>query len=276
MKASVFAELNNLPMVVTGYQNFRIGPYLRGEKSKRNYSNYFKFEKNRIAAWFDAFEVASLAKRMNLVDEPELKTISPVDNVLYKFSANIRWNDFFFGLKDHRELVIKLFWRCLNERIVEQANRIKPPTAGVHIRLGDFRKLGAHERFQKVGGVRTPENYFINVINTLREIHGKFIPVSIFSDGYQHELPELFKLPNVTLVEGNSDIIDLILLSRSKIIVASAGSTFSYWAGFLSNAPLIMHPDHIHQPIRASNGSALYEGPMDSNREGLINEIKNI
>ena len=68
----------------------------------------------------------------------------------------------------------------------------------------------------------------------------------------------------------------MLLLSKSKIIVTSAASTFSYWSGFLSEAPIIMHPDHIHKPIRANQPSALFEGPFDANNEILINQIKNI
>jgi hypothetical protein len=68
----------------------------------------------------------------------------------------------------------------------------------------------------------------------------------------------------------------LILLSRSKIIITSAGSTFSYWAGFLSDSPIIMHPDHIHHSIRLSHESGYYEGPFDSENISLIDYIKKI
>lgn len=52
-----------------------------------------------------------------------------------------------------------------------------------------------------------------------------------------------------------------MLMSKSKIIIASAGSTFSLWAGFVSDAALILHPDHIHAPIRPSSlHTSLYEG----------------
>lgn len=129
--------------------------------------------------------------------------------------------------------------------------------------MGDFRKITATEDFSKVGQARTPIQYFIDVINNIRKISGKELPVSIFSDGRVEELSDILSLKNVELVEGNKDIVDLILLSKSKIIVASAESTFSYWAGFLSNAALIMHPDHIYETIRDDNFNATYyEGPF--------------
>jgi hypothetical protein len=70
-------------------------------------------------------------------------------------------------------------------------------------------------------------------------------------------------MESISMVEGNTDIVDLLLMSKSKVIVTSAGSTFSYWAGFLSDAVIIMHPDHIYSPIRPSTvDEILYEGAL--------------
>jgi hypothetical protein len=53
----------------------------------------------------------------------------------------------------------------------------------------------------------------------------------------------------------------MMLLSKSNCIVISTGSTFSYWAGFLSDAPMIMHPEHIHSRIRfLESGEKPFEG----------------
>ncbi len=71
--------------------------------------------------------------------------------------------------------------------------------------------------------------------------------VSVFTDGYKKEFQLIFSLPNLELVEGNSDIVDLILLSMSETMILSAGSTFSYWAAFLGEGEFIQHPDHIIQ-----------------------------
>jgi gamma-glutamyl:cysteine ligase YbdK (ATP-grasp superfamily) len=39
-------------------------------------------------------------------------------------------------------------------------------------------------------------------------------------------------------------------MSRARIIVCSAGSTFSEWSAFLSDALVIRHPSHVHSAIR--------------------------
>lgn len=276
MKAYVFAHLNKLPVVVTGYHQIKIGPYFRNERTKRRYSNSFTFQKNILSAFFDMIKMRNF-KSQSLVHDPLTEIILDIpDNNLYHFSRIPHWDDYFKDLKSHRPLVIKLFWEILREPIKQQLAKLTSPVIGVHIRMGDFRKLRATEDFSKVGTVRTPEEYFIDVILSIRNIHGSKLPVSIFTDGFENEVRKILQIENVKLFESKGDIVDMLLLSKSKIIVTSAGSTFGYWAGFLSDAPIILHPAHIHQSLRANLGSDFYEGPADSNSQLLNLQIKSI
>jgi len=264
VKAAVFAKLNDLPLIVVGYHQLKIGPYLRGEKIKRRYKGYFTFQKNILSEQADYF---SLWRHRNYekIIEPSIEELTENKKAekQFIFSAIPHWSDYFAGLRENRELAISLFWEMINKSILQKLETQPSPCIGIHIRMGDFRKLQEGEDFKKVGTVRTPEDYFINTINTIRQINGKQLPVSVFTDGYRDELKKLFALPGIKMIEGNEDIIDMLLLSKSKIIITSAGSTFSYWAGFLSNAPLIMHPDHLHQPVRLPEINQLcYEGPL--------------
>ncbi len=264
LKAAVFAELNGIPLFVSGYNRFRIGPYLRGEKVKRSYRGYFNFQKNILAAEFERLSLL-LYRNCEEVPEPPLEKLpgGQISGRKFIFSSIPHWSDYFAGLKEHRDLALGLFRRIVRENILFKAESLRAPCIGVHIRMGDFRKLTAGEDFSSVGAVRTPETYFTEIISSIREINGSKLPVSIFTDGYRKEFKELFLLDNVQMIEGNADIVDLLLLSKSKIIVASAGSTFSYWSGFLSDAPLVMHPDHLHDPIRpATVNDSSYEGPL--------------
>ena len=86
-------------------------------------------------------------------------------------------------------------------------------------------------------------------------------------------------LSKVSFIEGNSDIVDLLLLSKSKLIVISATNTSSYWAAFISDNPVIMHPAHLHANLRPSDiNSRSYEGAFDSCtvNELLHNNIKSL
>jgi len=263
LKTYMFGALNQLPVVTTGYHRFKIGPYLRNEKSKRRYRYYFVFQKSLIRSWIDLLKIHT-NWNLTLVKEPYLEKVLVTSSPCrYEFHAIPHWDDYFSQLKERRETVISLFHSLLCKSIIKLVNEQSTPCIGVHIRMGDYRKLQDGEDFRKVGAVRTPENYFIEMILAIRRINGINLPVSVFTDGYRHEFENLWDLENIYLVEGNPDIVDMILLSRSQIIIASAGSTFSYWAGFLANAPLIMHPDHLHAPLRPSNVNCLYyEGAL--------------
>ena len=265
LNALVFAEINDLPVKIVGYHQFKLGPYLRREKSKRNYSDYFTFQRSFFSEKLDILFIKKKEKSFRVINEPGLEKIEEErrTNCIYLFDQVPHWANYFGGLREHREQVIQLFWNTLNKQVKQSVDQLSAPGIGVHIRMGDFRKLHQGEDFSKVGAVRTPEDYFIDVISQLRAMHGSCLPVSVFTDGYPHELEKLLRLEKVTLVQGNTDIVDMLLLSRSKIVVTSAGSTFSYWSGFLSNAPIVMHPDHIHEPIRSANElHKYYEGPV--------------
>ncbi|GHN02877.1 hypothetical protein WSM22_43660 [Cytophagales bacterium WSM2-2] len=259
MKAHVFSSLNQLPLIITNYHQVNLGVYLRGEKSKRYYTNYFNFQKSVIGDLIDRWKVDRILKNTRVVEEPLLQ-LSDDKTSTYFFSKIPHWSDYFNQLKNNRMLVLDLFWQVLSEEIKKRLSTLKVPTIGVHVRMGDFKKLAAGQDFKETGGTRTPMDYFISTIQSIRKIHGTSLPVSVFSDGYKNELSELLSLDNIQLVEGNNDMIDLLLLSKSKIIVTSAASTFGYWAGFLSQAPIIMHPDHIHEPLRVD--CEIYEGAL--------------
>jgi hypothetical protein len=54
---------------------------------------------------------------------------------------------------------------------------------------------------------------------------------------------------------------DMLVLSKSKIIITSMGSTFSYWAAFLSDADVINNPLDVHPRLRNENN--LFEGTLE-------------
>ena len=273
MKAVLFANINNYNIQFTGYHQFKIGPYIRFEKSKRKYLGNFKFEESLFLDIWIAFRFLKIFRK-NIINEVDLNYFSKKNQIeIFLISKMPHWSCLFQELKPFRIQIKHNFHNLLSEKILNEIKSDKFPCIGVHIRMGDFKKLAKNEDFSKVGATRTPLSYFINIIKNIREINGRELPVSIFSDGRTEELQEVLSLNNVILIQGNSDIVDLILLSKSKIILTSAGSTFSYWAGFLSEATLIMHPDHIHEIIRDEEiNSIFYEGPF-SNSELLKNNI---
>jgi hypothetical protein len=274
MRAYTFAHLNKLPVFVTNYHQVKLGPWLRREKNKRNYRGFFTFQKNRIAAQFDKWKIKRYTKN-NLEIEPGIKQVEAGALCSYFFSAIPHYTNRFEGLNENRNLVIGLFWKIISPAVKERIEQLPVPCIGVHIRMGDFRKLKSGEEFGEVGTVRTPESYFIDIIKSIRKIHGTDLPVSVFTDGLKTELKQLFLLNNVAMIEGSNDLEDMILLGKSKIIVTSAGSTFSYWAAFISEAAIISHPAYANIRIRP-HGNELYEGTFEENNEQLTGLIRNI
>ena len=70
----------------------------------------------------------------------------------------------FGSIREHRELVKRLIWTNLKPSLHLRVMQAPAPVVAVHIRRGDFRELQPGEDFRKVGGARTPLEYFISTI----------------------------------------------------------------------------------------------------------------
>lgn len=277
MHAYLFAKLNGLPVVVTGYHQIKIGAYLRSEKSKRKYRGYFIFQKGVFGEYRDRLIIKRFRKKYTTVYEPRVAKLSrdELDNCVFVFEKMTHYTDYFINLKNYRSEVIEILNSILQPKLVAQIQHGISPIIGVHIRMGDFRKLNKDEIYNG-GHVRMPETFYVDTINSIRRLNGKNLEVSVFTDGYQYEFHELFKLKNIKLVEENPDIVDLFLLSKSRILIPAHGSTFSAWAAFLSESPVLHYFDNLTSMRGESNSSKYYECILKGNKVALIDYIKNI
>ncbi len=258
-RARVFATVNRLPLMASPWaRRFAIGPYLRRERSKRRYEG--GFDPHQELSRIERLYALRVCRR---VHEPPCSELERAQSsTTYVFDTVPHWSDYFRDLKAHRDLVRDALFRMTSAETLASLSRLPAPVVGMHVRMGDYRKLSPGTDFAKVGTTRTPLGYFAAVIRTLRSLHGSELPVTLFSDGHDHELAELLGLPGVTRAPRAHDLVEMLLLAKSRVVVCSAGSTFGYWSAFLADAPVIMHPDHIHQTIRpASLADTLYEGP---------------
>jgi hypothetical protein len=276
MRAYTFAYHNRLPVVACNYHQIKIGPWLRGERSKRKYNGFFIFEKSLVGDLMDKMRFNQLDK-MSLIHEPPLQKVHAAGERNFIFSEIPDYRHYFDGLQENRELVISLFWKLITPPIKKRLEDLKSPCIGVHIRMGDFKVPAEGIAFGTVGHTRSPEQYFIEMILAIRKIHGSCLPVSVFTDGRKEELKKLFQLANIYMVERNNDLTDLLLLSKSKIIITSAGSTFSYWAAFLSEAMVIMHPTYERIKIRPEKmKEKVYEGALHQGHQRILDAVRAI
>lgn len=252
----VVAQRYGIPYAVLGWQRVRIGPWLRRERVRRYYGSYFC----PTGTWMHRLRYR-LQKRLasqQLLIEPPLDALTPDTPCTVVFNAvpNPRTKPLFEDLHPHRDLLRSGLRTLVRRPLLARADALTPPFIAVHIRRGDFRN---HPLF-------LDDDYYLSIIRELRNLHGPTTPVTIFSDGYPAELRRFTDLPAVTLADSDHDLIDLLQLSRSRILVSSLCSTFSYWAGFLSDAAILLHPRHHGGAIRPPT-EGLFEGTLQAYRQ---------
>jgi len=228
-----------LPIYFTHYRQFKLGPYLRRERTKRKYDNFFTFDRGLIYDIYLRILLRYKSRKMSKVKG--CGSISA--NTVYLFDEIPSWEGYFNSIVNDREEVKKLLFQNINSDILEQVKTLSKPIFSLHIRLGDFQIINNSLDFKYNGAMRTPMNYFEIIIQHFSKSspHSK---IYIFSDGYLAELSSLLRFPNVEIFRGENDLVELLHLSNSEFIAMSAGSTFSYWAGFLGNSLLIYHDYH--------------------------------
>jgi hypothetical protein len=268
-RAFVFAQLNNIDLIVSHWGQFKIGPILRKEKHRRLYFGYF-----RTPSPVNWLKKISILVAYDKIEEPKITEVPPVPGTLYVFNKSSRMADYFEGIREHRDEVREALLSMLAPHQREALSKLTSPVIGVHVRQGDFRKLAPGEEFGEYGHIRAPLSYFQSLIRGIRQIGGSDLPVTLFSDGSDSDLQELLKMPGVCLSENNSDIVDLILLSRSRIIVTSPSSTFSYWSGFLSDAPVLHHPRHFNTNMCSRANETFFEGSVVGSSDEWPSSLK--
>ncbi len=255
-KATVFGALNNLPVVTTGWADVKLGPLLRRERFTRFYFGYFRRQHTlQLLRLIYSYGVCSQIR------EPGLRVMeAPSNRRLYVFSELPRYPNYFDGIRDRRDLIKSALWGIASTSVLNRAQESRPPVIGVHVRRSDFREQAAGEFPGLHANVRTPSEYFIRSIRFVREICGGDLPVTVYTDAHPDEIRDLLALGSVVISPSTNALYDLITLSRSRCLILSHGSTFGYWAGFLSDAPVIV-PYPLVSPIRsAAINARYYEG----------------
>ena len=180
------------------------------------------------------------------VHEPT-ENISSSKNTIYEFTDHIFKGyvdgDPFAPFKYERELIKKAFFDVVGSPIISAVKQTRTSDIHLHIRRGDFRKIDYVEL--------TPLSFFQELIKDIRRAAKKELSVSIFTDGTKEEMLPLLEMNMVKMASPNPDLADLILLSKSPIMVISNGSSFSYWAAFLSEGSVLLHPQiNYYKPLR--------------------------
>jgi hypothetical protein len=266
-RAVLFAEINKLPIVSPNWGKIHIGPYLRGERDKRYYGNLFV---NQDCLSIFQYLMTKFGKQ-ELYSNPAISKIELTTSdtrakqtSVFVFDRIPHWSDYFVDLKEFQPLIKQKLLAIVRKPVLETIVNNPAPEISIHARMSDFRKVQPGEDFTRLGNARTPMDWYISVINAIRKIAGYDIPVTIFSDGSDRELGELLQLDRVSRSSAASALSDMLTLSKSKLLIASSGSTFSGWASYLGECTTVWHPAHFHAGVFSSKaGQTVFEGGFD-------------
>lgn len=236
----VFARMNNLELVTGRWWRFRWGAIFRREKKTRLYKGYFI-----ETPWRKLFNLKLSMLFLSKEFDPEMKGIKNPKNPIFIFTKTSPEGYLFRSLYPFLDRIREELYEMLTPRVKEKLKDCKAPVIGIHIRRGDF----------KIGNPITPNRYFIEAINAIRKAFREDLPVTVFTDAKENEISDILKLQNISLSCNKEDVLDILQMSKSKFLVLSQSSTFSYWAAFLSDGFVIMSSEDWQERIKPSEGT---------------------
>ena len=268
-RAVVFAKKHNLKRINSTWKTVKLGPIIRGEFDKRFYSDLF--EEHEIGGLKKTI-LLNFAKKIEEKDAEEALAKHSLWPRVIVFKG--LGNSFNPILNDH-ETVKRELLKIVSTKHKEAADKFEKNGISVHIRMGDF-ATPPSEEFLREGrwNYRLPIEWYVNVIENIRKAMNREIRVNIFSDGTDEELGKILNLPNTHRCFYGSAISDLLALSESPVLIASA-STFSMWASYLGRMPTIWFPG-THRLKLYKRGES-FEDTLDYNQpinEKLKSEIE--
>ena len=260
-RCSVYSLLNGVPMLSPSWAQIKLGPLLRAETDLRLYHNLFRKKGDYVTG----LKRRWLQLTADHVPEPDDLSTLPkhTDKTVVDFRG---WKDYFRQLNGHSQFlhrslrsITKAAWLC-------KVDACDGAFIGLHVRRGDFTATILPDDYRVKGALRTPIEWFVESLETVRRAVGLPVRAVVVSDGRQDELRELLGVENVTWGQTGSAIGDLMLLSKAKILIGSGGSSFSAWASYLGQMPAVAHPGQSLTWFNLQGERDQYIGELDLER----------
>src|SRR6185436_16604132 len=109
----------------------------------------------------------------------------------------------------------------------------------VHVRRGDKAPISFGTALSGDAVETLADEWYVNAIRSVRSALGRDASARVFSDAKPGQIDAILKEPGVTRAEDNPSIVDILLLSRAKVLIGTGVSSFSAWASFLGAMPTI-------------------------------------
>lgn len=274
-RCKIFSHRFKIPMLTPQWAHLRSGPLLKGGVRWGSYHR-------KILLW-DTFqsaedEISRLRKLLFLIGsksspEPQdffyLQPDVNLDSYLFKdlSCSNVfifkGYHDLFQSLYPWRNFISERLEEITLPKWVEVSKCYADVTIGINCRRGkDFSDPKRPEDFYR-GPMRTPLDWFVESLLRIRDHVGYQAKAYVVTDGDRNDLMPLLRVGNVELVNSASAISDLLILKKSKVLIASGSSSFSAWASFLGAMPTITPPGQSLTWFRLRSTEDQYVGDFN-------------
>ncbi|HVZ94164.1 MAG TPA: hypothetical protein VG797_06610, partial [Phycisphaerales bacterium] len=248
-RAEIFRAKHNLPMLAPQWTQLKIGPLLRGEKDLRLYMGLFSND-----GYVRGLRKMLLLRRAERVPEAEAEAFlarngsrAPKSTLLtFAWTLGVfpGWDVWFEPLIRHRDMVARRLYEMCTPTIRQliEAQPVDYEIA-VHVRRGDRPAAELGEPMTEHNWHKGhSEQWFVNTINEIRRALGRDAKVKLFSDAKPEQIPTLLAMKDVVLAPENPSIVDIFMLSKAKVVIATGTSSFSAWAVYLGGMPSLWYP----------------------------------
>lgn len=253
-RAEVYASRFGLRVIAPKWRFIKIGPILRRERDWRQYGGFFNHGEDIRGprAWW-LLRTASRSKGPAGFDEiaPPIATGRGPHIVEFDYYSGHAPGQSFkqigqilAPLIPHADFLHKRLRQITRPEHLRVADSLfNEPFIGIHCRRGDKPPLASGVPYPPDTDHPTlPIEWYVKTLNNVRRKLGFDAPVVLFSDGRPHQLEPLMSLPNVKLAPIRNALIDMLLLTKARIMISTLSSSFSRWAAMLGKMPNIHYP----------------------------------
>ena len=264
--AVTLAQKYGATIVAPPWFSLKVGPLLRGDRSKRLYWRMFRPFDGDICGTRKLLTLLRLYRKRVILKVGETTEPAIVKGAL-NFVVSSRFT--FRGLHSHRSVIRQRLLGSINDPVPENHSWGAGDYIAMHIRLGDFAPAADTTLINSAQpNLRIPMSWYTNVLRALRDRY-RDRPIYVFSDGDASQLEPILE-QGAKLYRTGSDMTDLLAMSGASILVGS-NSTYSQWAAFLGNMPSIWLQTAVEAEKPSAEETPLLYVPLDCSEPGLWN-----
>jgi hypothetical protein len=246
-RALIYSHRYNLKMLQPTWNNFSIGSVIRKQKDFRIYADLFKEDSSYLN---NLRKLRLLIFNKKVFEENIINHNFKNDDVLIVKGLK----NFFNELYGANDLIYENLLKITNKKNLKGLNFNYENSITLHVRRSDFNGFSADTE-------STDDQWFVRIVNLLRKKLNKELKVYIFTDVKNDQIQNLLSLANVSRLDFETSIADLLSMTRSKIFVGSKHSTFSHWVSYLAQMPTVW-PNGCH--INKAHGKLLRKNVVET------------